>query len=228
MWNSYVLQILGGALVTLELALSSLALAVIYGLIGASAKLSSSVSARRLSNAYTTVVRGVPELVMMLLVFYGGQMLANSIARAIGIEGFDLNTFAAGCLTLGFIFGAYFTETFRSAFISVPKGQREAGVAFGMSRWHVFRRISFPQMLRFALPALGNNWMVLLKSTAIVSMIGLSDLTSTADEAGRATGQPFVFYVVVCFIYLGMTAISSVALHALERRYSAGFQQWTA
>jgi histidine transport system permease protein len=228
MWNSYIPLILGGAVVTVELALSSLTLAIIYGLIGASAKLSSSQSARRLSTLYTTVVRGVPELVMMLLVFYGGQLLANRVARAIGMDGFDLNTFAAGCLTLGFIFGAYFTETFRSAFISVPKGQREAGLAYGMSGWHVFARISFPQMLRFALPALGNNWMVLLKSTAIVSMIGLSDLTSTADEAGRATGQPFIFYMVVCFIYFGMTAVSSVVLGALEKRYSAGFQNWTA
>src|SRR5471032_2600727 len=104
MWNSYIPLILGGAVITVELALSSLTLAIIYGLIGASAKLSSSQSARRLSTLYTTVVRGVPELVMMLLVFYGGQLLANRVARAIGMDGFDLNTFAAGCLTLGFIF----------------------------------------------------------------------------------------------------------------------------
>jgi ABC-type arginine transport system permease subunit len=110
----------------------------------------------------------------------------------------ELNAFAAGVLTIGFIFGAYFTETFRGAFQAVPAGQMEAGRAYGMSGWQVFWRILFPQMLRYALPGMGNNWLVLLKSTAIVSMIGLSDMTWLADQAGRSTHQPFTFYLAVC------------------------------
>jgi His/Glu/Gln/Arg/opine family amino acid ABC transporter permease subunit len=222
MFQGYFLTILGGAALTLQLALLSLLLALVAGLAGASAKLSRSAALRWLATAYTTVVRGVPDLVMMLLVFYGGQMLVNQVTEYLDVAYFDLNAMVAGVFTIGFIFGAYFAETFRGAFLAVPSGQLEAGAAFGMSRWQVFARILFPQMLRHALPGLGNNWLVLLKSTAIVSMIGLSDMTWLADQAGRTTREPFVFYLLVCALYLIMTTASSWLLARLERRYSVG------
>jgi His/Glu/Gln/Arg/opine family amino acid ABC transporter permease subunit len=222
MFQGYFLTILGGAVLTLQLALRSLLFALVAGLAGASAKLSKSVPLRWLATAYTTVVRGVPDLVMMLLVFYGGQMLANEVTEYLDLGYFDLNPMVAGVFTIGFIFGAYFAETFRGAFLAVPAGQLEAGAAYGMTRWQVFARILFPQMLRHALPGLGNNWLVLLKSTAIVSMIGLSDMTWLADQAGRTTRQPFVFYLLVCALYLVMTTASSWLLARLERRYSVG------
>lgn len=222
MFQGYFLTILGGAALTLQLALLSLLFALVAGLAGASAKLSRSRLLRWLATAYTTVVRGVPDLVMMLLVFYGGQMLANEVTEYLDLGYFDLNPMVAGVFTIGFIFGAYFAETFRGAFLAVPPGQLEAGAAFGMTRWQVFARILFPQMLRHALPGLGNNWLVLLKSTAIVSMIGLSDMTWLADQAGRTTREPFVFYLLVCALYLVMTTASSWLLARLERRYSVG------
>jgi len=222
MFQGYFLTILGGAALTLELALLSLLFALVAGLAGASAKLSGSVPLRWLATTYTTVVRGVPDLVMMLLVFYGGQMLVNQVTEYLDVGYFDLNPMVAGVLTIGFIFGAYFAETFRGAFLAVPSGQLEAGAAYGMTRWQVFTRILFPQMLRHALPGLGNNWLVLLKSTAIVSMIGLSDMTWLADQAGRTTREPFLFYLLVCALYLVMTTASSWLLGRLERRYSVG------
>ena len=149
-------------------------------------------------------------------------MVVNHVTEHFDLGYFDLNPMVAGVLTIGLIFGGYFAETFRGAFLAVPAGQLEAGAAYGMTRWQVFARILFPQMLRHALPGLGNNWLVLLKSTAIVSMIGLSDMTWLADQAGRTTREPFLFYLLVCALYLAMTTVSSWLLARLEKRYSAG------
>ncbi|MCK9259260.1 MAG: ABC transporter permease [Azoarcus sp.] len=228
MLHGYSSSLLDGAWLTLQVAVLSLVLALVLGLAGASAKLSRSRVLRAPAVLYTTVVRGIPDLVMMLLVFYGGQIGINQITDRLGWDYVDINPFAAGVATLGFIFGAYFTETFRGAFLAVPAGQLEAGYAYGMSRWQVFRRILFPQMLRHALPGLGNNWQVMQKSTALVSIIGLSDLTWLADQAGRSTHQPFLFYAVVCAFYLAMTAASGVLFRSLERRYSVGVRRAAA
>ncbi len=218
----YLPAILQGALVTLQVAILALLLAVLLGLAGATARLSSVSWIRFPAVTYTTLIRGIPDLVMMLLVFYGGQVILNDIADRFGWEPIDLNPFIAGVLTIGFIFGAYFTETFRGAFMAVPAGQLEAARAYGMSGWQVFHRILFPQMLRHALPGIGNNWQVMLKSTAIVSMIGLTDMTWLADQAGRTTRQPFMFYLLVCMLYLTLTAASGWGIGRLERRYSLG------
>jgi len=206
-------------------AILSLLLAVSTGLFGAACKLSKIAPLRWWTALYTTVVRGVPDLVMMLLVFYGGQVLLNQVSDRLEWEMIELNAFAAGVLTIGFIFGAYFTETFRGAFQAVPVGQMEAGRAYGMSGWQVFWRILFPQMLRYALPGMGNNWLVLLKSTAIVSMIGLSDMTWLAEPARRRTHQPFAFYLAVCVLYLAMTSVSNAVFQRLERRYNVGVRE---
>ncbi|NMG29837.1 ABC transporter permease [Aromatoleum evansii] len=221
----YSPSLLGGAWVTLKVALLSLVLAVASGLLGAACKLSNLLPLRLWTMLYTTIVRGVPDLVMMLLVFYGGQLLLNEVIDYFEWEFIEINPFVAGVLTIGFIFGAYFTETFRGAFLSVSAGQLEAGRAYGMTGWQVFRRIMFPQMLRFALPGIGNNWLVLLKSTAIVSMIGLSDMTSLADQAGRSTHQPFTFYLAVCALYLAMTAVSGYVLNRMTTRYNVGVRE---
>ncbi|NMG45843.1 ABC transporter permease subunit [Aromatoleum toluvorans] len=221
----YSPSLLGGAWVTLKVALLSLALAVATGLLGAAFKLSDFLPLRLWTMFYTTIVRGVPDLVMMLLVFYGGQLLLNEVVDYFEWEFIEINPFVAGVLTIGFIFGAYFTETFRGAFLAVSTGQLEAGRAYGMTGWQVFWRIMFPQMLRYALPGIGNNWLVLLKSTAIVSLIGLSDMTSLADQAGRSTHQPFTFYLAVCALYLAMTAVSGYVLNRLTARYNVGVRE---
>jgi His/Glu/Gln/Arg/opine family amino acid ABC transporter permease subunit len=174
---AYMPLILKGTMVTITVSLASVALAVIFGLIGAWGKLSKSRAAQRTAEAYTTLVRGIPDLVLMLLLFYGGQQLLNDLGESTGLWGYvEINQFSAGVGTIGFIFGAYMTETFRGAFLSIPRGQIEAGVSCGMSPALVFGRIIWPQLVRYALPSFGNNWLVLLKTTALVSVLGLHEL----------------------------------------------------
>lgn len=134
----------------------------------------------------------------------------------------NVDEFTAGVITIGFIFGAYMAETFRGAFQSVELGQIEAGKAYGMTSWQIFSRIMFPQMMRHALPGIGNNWLVLLKTTALVSVIGLSDMVRLASEAAKATHEPFRFLLPVIIGFLLMTAVSEWGLKKLEQKYSAG------
>ncbi|MDX2220639.1 MAG: ABC transporter permease [Burkholderiales bacterium] len=225
----YLPTLLDGTLVTLSVAGASLAIAVALGLTGAAAKLSRLGWLRAIATTYTTVIRGVPDLVLMLLIFYGGQVGVNQLAAALGHDGYiDINPFVAGVATIGFIFGAYLTETFRGALMAIPAGQREAGLAFGMSPLKVLWRITVPQMIRLALPGFTNNWLVLVKSTAIVSVIGLSDMMQRAGFAAGATQQPFTFYLAAAGLYLAITSVSLIALNALNRRYSLGVRTGAA
>ncbi len=217
--------LLSGTWMTIQLALLSLLLSVIIGLIGASSKLSSIRILRYIATAYTTLIRSVPDLVIMLLLFYSLQLGLNQITEALQIDQIDINPFVAGVITLAFIYGAYFTETFRGAFQSVPKGQIEAAMAYGMTPWQVFHRVLFPQMMRFALPGIGNNWQVLIKATALVSIIGLTDIVKITQDAGRSTMQFFFFSIVAAAIYLAITTVSNLILMWLERRYSAGVRK---
>jgi arginine/ornithine transport system permease protein len=221
--QGFLPSILEGAAITIVVAISSLVIALAFGLAGASAKLSKSRGLVMLATVYTTVIRGVPDLVLMLLIYYGGQTLVNTIAPKFGYEDFiDVNPFVAGVVTIGFIFGAYLTETFRGAILAIPAGQREAGIAYGMSKAQAFRRIVLPQMVRLAIPGFSNNWLVLVKATALVSVIGLSDMMQRAGLAAGATREPFTFYAAVALLYLLITTLSIILLKALEKRYSLG------
>lgn len=217
-----------GAIITIELAVLSLILALILGLLGAMGKLSTNPVAKGVATFYTTLIRGVPDLVWMLLLFFGGQILFNQIIDYFNYDlGFDLpypqfSEFGAGVVTIGFIFGAYMSETFRGAFIAVEHGQIEAGKAYGMSGWKVFRRIMFPQMMRHAIPGIANNWQVLLKTTALVSIIGLADMVRLASEAAKSTGSPFKFFLPVAIVYLCIAALSDVVFRHLNIKFSAG------
>lgn len=222
----YRSQLWAGPVTTVQLALASLVVSVALGLIGAWARLSANRTARALAGAYTTLVRGVPDLVLIMLVFFGGQVTLNAIGAATGLWDYvEVSQFAAGALTIGVIFGAYFTETSRGAILAIPRGQIEAGISIGMSRPLLFRRIVWPQMVRYALPGFGNNWLVQLKTTALVSVIGLQDLVYNAFAAGRSTDALFTFMAAAFVIYLGLTALSDLGLRALERRYSRGVQR---
>lgn len=224
--HGYGPAILEGTLLTLQVSLFSLLLAALLGLSGALAKLSDSAILRSLAQVYTTVIRGVPDLVLMLLVFFGGQVLVNQLAPMVGYEEYiDINPFIAGVSTIGFIFGAYMTETFRGAILAVHKGQLEAAYAYGMSPSQVFRRIMLPQMIRHALPGFGNNWLVLIKTTALVSIIGLDDMVRKAALAAGATRKPFTFYLVVAVTYLLITTVSIYLLGWLDKRYSVGVRR---
>ncbi len=223
--NGYGPLLLAGTWVTVKLALLSLAVAVALGLLGAWAKLSDSWSARLLATAYTTLIRGVPDLVLMLLIFFSMQIYLNDLTDLVGLEPINIDPFGAGVLTLGFIYGAYFAETFRGAFMAVPHGQLEAATAYGMREFQVFRRVLFPQMMRHALPGIGNNWQVLLKSTALVSLIGLSDLVKVALDAGNVTFRVFLFISLTGLIYLFLTTLSNGVLYYLDKRYSVGVRE---
>ncbi|MBV4365578.1 histidine ABC transporter permease HisQ [Erwinia sp. BNK-24-b] len=225
MLDGYSTVIFKGAMVTLELALSSVVLAVLLGLLGAGAKLSGRRSLAMIFEGYTTLIRGVPDLVLMLLIFYGLQIALNQLTDLLGLAQFDIDPMVAGILTLGFIYGAYFTETFRGAFMAVPKGQIEAATAFGFSGSQTFRRILFPAMMRYALPGIGNNWQVILKATALVSLLGLEDVVKATQLAGKSTWQPFYFAIVAGVIYLIFTTLSNGVLWWLTRRYSVGVRR---
>jgi arginine/ornithine transport system permease protein len=225
MLHGYLPAILGGLQSTLSVAVVSLLAACLFGMAGAAAKLSGSAAARGTANVYTTLIRGVPELVLMLLIFYGGQIAVNAIADRMGAGYLDINPFIAGTVTLGFIFGAFLTETFRGAILAIPRGQIEAAQAFGLTRGQVLRRITLPQMVRHAIPGFTNSWLVMLKASALVSIIGLDDMVHRASLAAAATRQPFTFYATIALIYLALTTVSILALGALERRYSLGVRK---
>ncbi len=221
--TGYYESILHGALLTVGVSLAALAVAVVLGLIGAAAKLSGRRVWVALATVYTTVIRGIPELVLMLLVFYGGSIGVNRLLELSGSGAtLDINPFGAGVLTLGFIYGAYMTETFRGAILAIPRGQFEAAMAFGMGPLQVFMRITAPQMVRYALPGFTNNWLVLIKATALVSLIGLHEMTYLAKQASAATRSPFTFFLFTAALFLLYTWISLQVLHRLHARYSLG------
>lgn len=223
--HGYFPAILQGLASTLTVAAVSLAIACLFGLLGALAKLSGSRAAGIVADVYTTLIRGLPELVLLLLIFYGGQIAINKLADRAGIGYIDINPFIAGTLTLGFIFGAYLTETFRGAILAIPKGQIEAGHAYGLTPMQVLTRITAPQMIRHAIPGFTNNWLVMVKATALVSIIGLDDMVHRAGLASSATREPFTFYAVIGGLYLCVTTVSILALGLVEKRFSLGVRK---
>jgi arginine/ornithine transport system permease protein len=225
MFQGYLPAILAGLSVTLAVAAVSLAMACVLGLLGALAKQSASPVLRAGASAYTTVIRGLPDLVLMLLIFYGGPIALNRLADSQGWETIDVPPFLAGTLTIGFIFGAYFTETFRGALLAVPVGQTDAARAFGLSKRQLVMRILLPQMVRHAIPGFANNWLVMVKATALVSIIGLDDMLHRASMAATATRQPFTFFMLIALIYLAITTVSIVLLAWLEKRFSLGVKK---
>jgi arginine/ornithine transport system permease protein len=221
--QGYGASILAGTWINVACGLAALAVSVILGMLAALAKLSSQPWLRGVANVYTTIIRGVPDLLMMLMIYFGGQLLVNQIVLAFGSEEYvDVNPFVAGVISIGFIYGAYMAETFRGAILAVPRGQLEAGHAYGMSGIQVFVRILLPQMVRHALPSFGNNWLVLLKTTALLSIVGLEDMVRRARLAGGSTHEPFTFLLTVALIYLALTTVSIWALRVAEKRYSLG------
>lgn len=216
-------QLLLGAAMTVQLAVAALIVGLVLGLLGATARLSGFAPARALAGAYTTVVRGLPELIVVLIIYFGASRLLTATAAAFGYDGFvELSPFAAGVIALGLTFGAYATEVFRGAILAIPKGQVEAAHAFGMGRWLTFRRIVLPQVWRIALPGLGNLFLVLLKDTSLVSVIGLEELMRKTQIAVGFTRAPFTFYLTAAVLYLLMTMIAMAALHRGERAAARG------
>ncbi|WP_137974735.1 ABC transporter permease [Pseudomonas sp. F(2018)] len=212
-----------GTLVTIQLALSALALGLVLGLLGALAKTSSHKPLQWLGGTYSTIVRGIPELLWVLLIYFGTVQGLAALGELLGVGSLELNPFAAGTIALGLCFGAYATEVFRGAILAIPKGHREAGMALGLSKARILWKLILPQMWRIALPGLGNLFMILMKDTALVSVIGLEEIMRRSQIAVTSSKQAFTFYMVAAFIYLGLTVIAMIGMHFLEKRASRGF-----
>lgn len=224
--HGYLWMLLDGFKLTVLVGLVSMALAIVLGMLGAWGKLARSKPLSFLANVYTTVVRGVPELVLILLVYYGVPTLIQDFSARLGYElVVNLNPFISGVMTIGFIYGAFATEVFRGACLAVPKGQIEAARACGMNRVLTFRRVLLPQMWRFALPGLGNVWMVLIKATALISVIQLPELMRRADIAARATRLPFTFFFLASLLYLFLTVVSMIAQQRMEKYANRGIRR---
>lgn len=216
-----------GVQITILVGICSIVVALALGLLGCWGKLSGHRAARIAADVYTTVVRGVPELVLIILVYYGITTLLQYLLQLVfGAEVLiDIDRFSAGVITLGVIYGAFATEVFRGAFLAIPKGQAEAAKAAGMNPVLMFRRILMPQAWRFALPGLGNLWLVLIKATALMSVIQLEELMRKADIAARAVKLPFTFYFAASLIYLGITIVSMTLQHRAEAWANRGVRR---
>jgi His/Glu/Gln/Arg/opine family amino acid ABC transporter permease subunit len=224
--NGYSWLLWQGTQLTILVGLFSMVIAIVLGLIGAWGKLVKAKIPRAAADSYTTVFRGIPELVLILLVYYGVPTVIQDLAKAVGREIIiDVNPFVAGVITIGFIYGAFSTEVFRGAYLAVPNGQIEAARSVGMSPARAFRRVILPQMWRYALPGLGNVWMVLIKATALISVIQLPELMRNADIAARATHLPFTWYFTASLIYLGITIASMLIQQRAEAWAAKGVRR---
>lgn len=211
--------LLVAALMTLAVTAVALAIGAILGALVAWSKLSGSRIMRTIGGTYTTVFRGVPELLIIYLVYFGGSSAVTAIGKAMGYEGFlGLPSFAAGALAVGIISGAYQAEVYRGAFLAIPKGELEAAQAIGMNRRLRFRRIIGPQVFRFAIPGIGNVWQLSLKDSALVSVTGLADLMRTSQVAAGSTRQHFLFFIVGGCLYLVLTSLSDRLFTSAEKR----------
>ena len=218
----YLPRLLQGALLTLAVAVTSFIFSFLIGLVGAQMRLSRYAPIRWFSSAYSAILRGVPELVWMLLLFFGIQMWLNQWTDYLGLGLLEIDPFTAGVLVLSLIYGAYFTETMRGAILAIPHGQMEAGMAYGMSPFQILRRITFPLMMRFALPGIKNNWLALSKATAVVSIIGLEDVVRIANQAGAAEHQSLLFNLCSAAVFLLITMGSLSLFKYLDKAYRKG------
>lgn len=211
--------LLQGLRTTLVLAICSVTLGLAMGMLLALAKLSGNAWLVRPAYAFSNFMRGIPEFLVLLVIYFGGTQVLNGIFPA---GGFQVSPFGAGLAALSIIFAAYASETFRAAFQSVPKGQIEAGRAYGFSAWKTFRYIQLPQIWRVAIPGLGNLWQGMVKDTALVSVVGLDDLMRKSQQAAQTTREPFTFYFVASLMFLAITLLSMWVIARLERRASRG------
>ena len=224
--KGYGNQLLAGTLVTVDIFLASLVLGLVIGLIAALAKLSRWWLLRKAADFYSDLIRGLPELLTILLVYFGIPILIARVLSRFDIDFYlEVSPFVGGVLALGLYFGAYAAEIFRGAILSVPKGQIEAAQAFALSSAQIHRRIIFPQAWRIALPALGNMTLALMKNTALVSVIGLDELMRKTAMATAVTHQPFTFYFTASLIYLSLTIVTSITMYFLERRTARGVKE---
>jgi polar amino acid transport system permease protein len=217
-----------GSLVVVELFFVALIMTVLFGLIGAGAKLSNSRVAKSIASGYTIVFRGTPEILVLLLFYFGSALTLTAIAQIFDpeIKFVDFPPFWAGSFAIALIIGSYATETFRGAFLGVDPGQIEAARALGLSNLQTFIYVRIPAMWRLALPPFGNHMLSLVKDTALVAIIGLEETLFVAEQAIAYTAKPFTMYIVVGVIYLGFSTIITLTVMGLERYANRHLEVW--
>lgn len=220
-------EILRGLAITIKLALATLPLGLFLGFLVAFASMSKLKPLRMAGFSYTTIMRGLPEILTLFVVYNGVGVLINKAAQWWNPDAgaIDFSPFMAGVIALGMVFGAFAAEVLRGAFNSLDEGQSEAGRAIGMRPIQIFWRIKLPQVWRFALPGLGNLWINMLKDTALVSVIALDDLMRMTKVAVGVTKQPFTFYLMACLIYWIMCLLSEIVLEKMEHRANRGIRK---
>jgi polar amino acid transport system permease protein len=219
-WAPLLLQ---GAIVTILLALTTVPFGFGGGLLIAVLQLAPSRVVRSFCAAYTTFFRGIPDLLALFIIYFGLQALLDSLTRLTGLAHLELNAFAAGVIALSAVVAAYSSEVWVSALKAVPPGQAEAARSLGLDRKRVFFLIVLPQLVRIALPGLGNIWSILLKDTSLISTIAVMDLLRAASEASRNTTRPILFYGAATAVYLVFSIVSNIAQAMLERRAGRGY-----
>lgn len=223
-WGGVLLQ---GFAATLQIAVGGYSLGLLIGIFGALGKLYGGPVTRDLLEVYTTVVRAVPELVLILILYYVGTDLINQLMAALGHGTVNISGLAAGIFVIGVVQGAYSTEVLRGAIQSIAPGQIEAARAFGMTPLKVLRRVTIPAMLPFAIPGLANLWLIATKDTALLAVVGFSELTLVTRQAAGATKHYMLFFLAAGAIYLALTLVSNVVIALIERRSRRGFARMT-
>jgi octopine/nopaline transport system permease protein len=213
------------AAMTFALSVSGFLTGAALGATAAFARLSGDRFARAAAFAYSVLFRGVPDLLTIYLLYFGGSVALTMIAHWLGGRGFvGLPLFATGMAALGVISGAYQAEVYRGAFLAIPRGEIEAARAFGMSGLTMLGKVVIPQVLRYAVPGLGNVWQLVLKDSALVSVIGLVELMRQAQVGAGSTREPFVFFCAAGALYLVIAAATGALFRNVERRSRRGFR----
>ena len=220
-WGSNMLRGLGN---TIIIAAGAYALGLTLGLGGAMGKLNGGPITRALLEAYTTIGRAIPELILILIIYYAGPTLLNRLMTANGLPSIDVNGLAAGIFVLGLVQGAYATEVLRGAIQAIPAGQVEAAKAYGMGPWLRFRRIVFPAMIPNAIPGMANLWLNVTKDSALLAVVGFSELMLETRQAAGSTKAYFMFYVAAALLYLLISQVSILVFNWIERRQRRGQQ----
>ncbi|HVZ01326.1 MAG TPA: ABC transporter permease subunit [Dongiaceae bacterium] len=221
-------ELLAGLWLTLQISVCTYIVGFGFGLLGAGMKLSGNRILFRIGDAYTTIMRALPELLLLLLLYYSGTTTLKDILVALDLasEEFQINTFAAAVMALGFILGAYMTEVLRGAIQSVPKGQIEAARAYGMHFGLRFRRVLFPQMMRYATPGMGNLWLNTTKDSSLIVVLGsVPELLSASRGAAAATKHYAFFYGVCGLLFLLITVTSMIIQARIEKRLGRGYRR---
>jgi octopine/nopaline transport system permease protein len=222
-WGVAMLE---GAGMTLLVSACGLLIGAAIGALVAWARLAHHRLAGAAGEAYAALFRGLPELLVVYFVYFGTSTLLTGLANVAGYQGFvGVPSFLAGSLAVGVISGAYQAEVFRAGYLAIARGELEAAVSVGMNRLLIFRRIIAPQVLRFALPGLGNLWQVALKDSSLISVTGLAELMRVSQLGAGSTHQPFVFYLGGMALYLIMTLITTRAFDAAEARATRGMRR---